>query len=398
MAEATFNIRAVDSTRQAFASVQNNLNRLSNTAEKAGKKIQQSFSIQRGISMAMVALGLSMDAIAEKISNVITGTNKEELDAQAKNLQLMQQQAAAAEALAVAKRTDAQQLIALNLEVEQLQSRIANNSADTTEQTNRLLEDQIALSQTRLNILTLGRKIDEDQLATQQAYKDSLQDLGTAQSRIYSGQASLADRILGIRGREATILKDMASIGADDIELRTEKIKELTQVYEKLAPLLEEQRRLGREAGEMIAMSFEDAIFSGEKLSALLKNLALDLMRLIFRNVITAPLASSIGNFINAGLGFLAEGGPAKAGSPYVVGERGPELFIPGTSGTVIPNDRMGQMGSAAGGPTINISYNIQSGVSRAELQPILDNERKRLMVTIPDLVRRGGSYRSAFA
>jgi hypothetical protein len=398
MAEATFNIRAVDSTRQAFASVQNNLNRLSTTAEKAGKKIQQSFSIQRGISMAMVALGLSMDAIAEKISNVITGTNKEELDAQAKNLQLMQQQAAAAEALAVAKRTDAQQLLALNLEAEQLQSRIANNSADTTEQANRLLEDQIALSQTRLNILTLGLKIEEDQLATQKAYQASIEDLGAAQSRIYSGQASLADRITGIRAREATILKDMASIGADDIELRTEKIKELTQVYEKLAPLLEEQRRLGREAGDMIAMGFEDAIFSGEKLSAVLKNLALDLMRLIFRNVITAPLASSIGNFINAGLGFLAEGGPAKAGSPYVVGERGPELFIPGTSGTVIPNDRMGQMGSAAGGPNINISYNIQSGVSRAELQPILDNERKRLMVTIPDLVRRGGSYRNAFA
>jgi hypothetical protein len=448
MAEATFNIRAVDSTRQAFASVQNNLNRLSNTAEKAGKKIQQSFSIQRGISMAMVALGLSMDAIAEKISNVITGTNKEELDAQAKNLQLMQQQAAAAEALAVAKRTDAQQLLALNLEAEQIQSRIANNSADTTEQSNRLLQDQIALSQTRLNILTLGRKIDEDQLATQQAYKESLQDLGAAQSRIYTGQASLADRILGIRGREATILKDMASIGADDIELRTEKIKELTQVYEKLAPLLEEQRRLGREAGDMIAMGFEDAIFSGEKLSAVLKNLALDLMRLIFRNVITAPLASSIGNFINAGLGFLAKGGPAKAGSPYIVGEQGPELFVPGisgtvvpnskiarimasmsgsldflakggpakagspyivgeqgpelfvpgSSGTVIPNDRMGQMGSAVGGPNINISYNIQSGVSRAELQPILEQERKRLMVTIPDLVRRGGSYRSAFA
>jgi hypothetical protein len=398
MAEAVFNIRAVDSTRQAFASVQNSLGRLSNTAEKAGRSIQRSFSIQRGVSMAMVALGLSMDAIAEKISNVITGTNKEELEAQTKNLQLMQQQAAAAEALAVAKRTDAQQLIALNLEAEQLQSRIANNSADTTEQANRLLEDQIALSQTRLNILTLGRKIEEDQLATQKAYQASIEDLGAAQSRIYSGQASLADRITGIRAREATILKDMASIGADDIELRTEKMKELTQVYEKLAPLLEEQRRLGREAGDMIAMSFEDAIFSGEKLSAVLKNLALDLMRLIFRNVITAPLASSIGNFINAGLGFLAEGGPAKAGSPYIVGEKGPELFVPGSSGTVIPNDRMGQVGSAAGGPTINISYNIQSGVSRAELQPILENERKRLRVEIPDLVRRGGSYRSAFA
>ena len=169
-------------------------------------------------------------------------------------------------------------------------------------------------------------------------------------------------------------------------------------LYEKLAPLLEEQRRLGREAGEMIAMGFEDAILSGNKLSDVLKNLAQDLMRLIFRNVITAPLAAGIGNFINDGLGFLAEGGPARAGSPYIVGEKGPELFVPGTSGTVIPNDRMNQMGGSAGGTTVNISYNIQSGVSRAELQPILENERKRLRAEIPDMVRRGGSYRSAFA
>lgn len=104
--------------------------------------------------------------------------------------------------------------------------------------------------------------------------------------------------------------------------MRTVKIKELTMLYEKLAPLLEEQRRLGREAGEMIAMGFEDAILSGNKLSDVLKNLAQDLMRLIFRNVITAPLAAGIGNFINGGLGFLAEGGPARAGSPYIVGEK----------------------------------------------------------------------------
>lgn len=35
---------------------------------------------------------------------------------------------------------------------------------------------------------------------------------------------------------------------------------------------------------------------------------------------------------------FLAEGGPAKKGGPYIVGERGPELFVPDSSGTVIPN------------------------------------------------------------
>lgn len=398
MAEASFNIRAVDSTRQAFASVQNSLDRVANTAQKAGRRIQQSFSIGRGVSAAMVAVGFTMDGIAQKITEMITGVNDETLKAEEQTLVLMRQQAAAAEALAVAKRTDTQQLIALRLEEEQLQARISSADTDTVEQRNRLLEDQIALSQTRLNIINLGAKIEQDQLQIQQAYNNSLQDLAGAQSQIYSGQVSIAERIVGIRGREAQILQDLASIGADDLEMRTVKIKELTMLYEKLAPLLEEQRRLGREAGEMIAMGFEDAILSGNKLSDVLKNLAQDLMRLIFRNVITAPLAAGIGNFINGGLGFLAEGGPARAGSPYIVGEKGPELFVPGTSGTVIPNDRMNQMGGSAGGTTVNISYNIQSGVSRAELQPILENERKRLRAEIPDMVRRGGSYRSAFA
>ena len=37
-----------------------------------------------------------------------------------------------------------------------------------------------------------------------------------------------------------------------------------------------------------------------------------------------------------------ATGGPVAAGTPYIVGEKGPELFMPGRSGTVIPNDALG--------------------------------------------------------
>jgi hypothetical protein len=36
-----------------------------------------------------------------------------------------------------------------------------------------------------------------------------------------------------------------------------------------------------------------------------------------------------------------ATGGPVAGGTPYVVGEKGPELFVPGASGTIIPNDAM---------------------------------------------------------
>jgi lambda family phage tail tape measure protein len=54
--------------------------------------------------------------------------------------------------------------------------------------------------------------------------------------------------------------------------------------------------------------------------------------------------------FGNADIGgFLADGGSANANTPYVVGERGPELFVPRSSGTVIPNHAL----AGAGGTTM---------------------------------------------
>lgn len=44
------------------------------------------------------------------------------------------------------------------------------------------------------------------------------------------------------------------------------------------------------------------------------------------------------GNAAGPLVGARAKGGPVTAGAPYVVGEEGPELFVPGQSGTVIPN------------------------------------------------------------
>jgi len=51
---------------------------------------------------------------------------------------------------------------------------------------------------------------------------------------------------------------------------------------------------------------------------------------------------------------FLAEGGAVSAGQPYMVGERGRELFIPNQSGTMIPNQDLGTTGSTSINFTIN--------------------------------------------
>ena len=46
-----------------------------------------------------------------------------------------------------------------------------------------------------------------------------------------------------------------------------------------------------------------------------------------------------IGGFLGGILGglFRENGGPVKAGQPYIVGERQPELFVPRRSGTIVP-------------------------------------------------------------
>lgn len=61
-----------------------------------------------------------------------------------------------------------------------------------------------------------------------------------------------------------------------------------------------------------------------------------------------------------------AVGGPVSAGSPYVVGERGPELFIPDVSGTIIPNNEMATGSSLGGGNNYSITVNAGVGDPRA--------------------------------
>ena len=167
---------------------------------------------------------------------------------------------------------------------------------------------------------------------------------------------------------------------------------DLDEEANRINESLKKQNQIFDDAGGMIAQGFEDAILSGQKLSEVIRGLGQDLLRLVFSNMITQPLAKGIGEFLSG----RAMGGPVNAGSPYVVGEKGPELFVPSSSGSIVPNGAMGSSGGSAGGVTVN--YNIAAGVSRAELVPILEQERRRLKAEIPDMVRRGGSYRSAFA
>lgn len=100
------------------------------------------------------------------------------------------------------------------------------------------------------------------------------------------------------------------------------------------------------------------------------------------------------GGFFGSVLGGLfgggkAIGGPVSAGTSYLVGERGPELFTPGRAGTITPNDKL-----ARGGPVINFNptYNIAAGVSRQELLPALASTQRQTITEITRLIQ-GGAF-----
>ena len=63
------------------------------------------------------------------------------------------------------------------------------------------------------------------------------------------------------------------------------------------------------------------------------------------------PFAASFKTLAGFSLPGRASGGPVSGGNPYLIGERGPELFVPSVSGSVIPNNSIGSfMGGMFGG------------------------------------------------
>ena len=94
--------------------------------------------------------------------------------------------------------------------------------------------------------------------------------------------------------------------------------------------------------------------------------------------------------------GGRANGGPVKAATPYLIGERGPELFVPGASGSVVSNrDLRSAMGGAPGsqqGPVLNMRFETTNiggveYVSREQLEAAMAATRRQ---AASDGARRG--------
>jgi len=120
--------------------------------------------------------------------------------------------------------------------------------------------------------------------------------------------------------------------------------------------------------------TFEDMIMGTKKASAAFKDLGrviyAELVKMFVMRMIVAPFTNAFGGFLDTIVPTGKQyGGSVSRGKPYMVGERGMEMFIPNQSGTIIPNNNLGGSGTVV--QNINISTGVAATV-RSEIISLL--------------------------
>lgn len=221
-----------------------------------------------------------------------------------------------------------------------------------------------------------------------------------------------ADRAL--REHQATVLSFMGEQGAvpaegvkiiEHMQVATEELGyAVLGTADTMTYLNDEYERVRvntESFASVVSSSFAHMITSGQSAGDMLRNLATQLTAMIiqagaFKAIMgafgfaAAPVVPVPGaNPFPGNTRGLQHGGHASAGRPYLVGERGPELMVPDSAGTVVPN-------GALGGPTVVLNIDARgAGVgARAELEAAatqLERRFARLAVEVGTQARRRG-------
>ena len=276
-------------------------------------------------------------------------------------------------------------------EAERLAKQLA---ADAEREATRLRENELKIGEIRNQTVALNFKTNQ-----QLAERQTLESLSLDRQRTifnYEQQTrllrekdkQLALDVFNIRAQQEdkirAIQQETNLLEAD----REERIKAQNELAEKAIELAKERNRVmremqegderkgfGKRMEEFFAFAPTQMENGAQLFDSLLGNMTgaldkfvstgklsfKDLTRSIIQDMIRIQIRAQMirlfsGMFGGGGFGtgnkfgnqdlggFLAEGGPANANTAYVVGERGPEVFVPRSSGTVIPNNQINNM------------------------------------------------------
>jgi len=142
-------------------------------------------------------------------------------------------------------------------------------------------------------------------------------------------------------------IKENEKLSSDELDKKIEKLKiardTQLQVVENTKKLIDPFRQISGIIAQDIGDGIRGLIRGTETLGNLLNNV----INKLADAFINMAIFGNFGGTFERGSGLLgsifkANGGAVKGGGSYVVGERGPEVFSPGVSGTITPNHALG--------------------------------------------------------
>lgn len=215
------------------------------------------------------------------------------------------------------------------------------------------------------NLLNLAEQIDTQKRLKelQDAADDRLERETEAYERNREANAELiADmrfelELLGMTNQQREEAIALRYLSADATEAEIDAVRELVAEQQHAAKTAEFWDGVQRNLSD----SLYDAISGAESLTDAVKGFFEELNRQILRAITDQWAEQIAGAFTQSGNsgqggwmagianffgsligGARANGGPVTAGVPYLVGERGPELFVAPQSGSIVPNNKMG--------------------------------------------------------
>ena len=182
---------------------------------------------------------------------------------------------------------------------------------------------------------------------------------------------TLSEREFEIEMRIQEIKKGTLGLEEDEIRKKLEKLYKLDQEQEELQKIKDLYSSIADSIENGIVNAIEGAINGTKTLGDVARSVFAQIQRSLISFGVNALLGGLFPGSRFFG-GIRAEGGPVKGGKSYLVGERGPEMFSPGVSGTITPNHAMGS--------TTSVVVNVDASGSSVEGDEAQGRELGRLI------------------
>ena len=151
----------------------------------------------------------------------------------------------------------------------------------------------------------------------------------------------------------------------------------------------QEMLSASQEFGSMMSDAMKGMVLEGKKFDEVLKNIGNRLASKAFDKLFDIMFASPSGGGGSMFMNLLGTSWPAAArrgrAVPYMVGERGPELFVPNRSGMIVPNTALGGAGGGimVVGSTTNVVVQGPRSRNVAQMQEMLAVRDRRFIADV---------------